>query len=89
MNKKGVSRTSVPGQSPSAADSDEAELTFQRVGDHAMGLELQIEELVEQRQRALVQHRSEDADRLLVQVMGLQDELAETAVAGMPGPTGS
>jgi hypothetical protein len=50
-----------------------------RPSDHAMGLELQIEELVERRQRALVQGRSADAERLGVEIAALQEDLAATA----------
>ena len=49
-----------------------------RDGDHALGLELQIEELVEQGQRARVQHRDDDATALDAEVSQLQSELAET-----------
>jgi DNA-binding protein H-NS len=44
-----------------------------------MGLELQLEELLEQQKRAVVQHRSEDADRLQAEIEQLQSELAATA----------
>lgn len=50
-----------------------------RPADHAMGLELQIEELLEQQRRAAVQHRTEDAERLLGEIEQLQLELAATA----------
>jgi hypothetical protein len=50
-----------------------------RPADHAMGLELQIEELTEQRRRAQVQHRDEDAKRLSKEIEDLQAELAMTA----------
>jgi hypothetical protein len=59
-----------------------------RDADHALGLELQIEELVEQRQRARVQHREGDADNLDRQITALQSELAtsvEQAAAGNAG----
>jgi DNA-binding protein H-NS len=48
-----------------------------RAADHAVGLELQIEELVEQRQRALVQDRPEDAAAIEAEISALQMELAE------------
>lgn len=55
--------------------------------DHAMGLELQLEELQEQRQRARVQGRWEDARRLEVEIDQLQAELAATAeVLAVQGP---
>lgn len=44
-----------------------------------MGLELQLEELQEQRQRALVQDRADDARRLEMEMRDLQAELAATA----------
>lgn len=50
-----------------------------RPADHAMGLELQIEELMEQRRRAQVQGRSEDVARLAAEIEALQSELAATA----------
>ena len=53
-------------------------MTF-RPADHAMGLELQIEELTEERERALVQDRADDAARLDGEIAPLQAELAETA----------
>jgi hypothetical protein len=51
----------------------------QQAADHALGLELQIEELVEQRERARVQHRPEDEAALSDQIVALQAELAEAA----------
>ncbi len=50
-----------------------------RPADHAMGLELQLEELQEQRQRARVQARWDDARRLEAEIGQLQAELAATA----------
>jgi hypothetical protein len=50
-----------------------------RPADHAMGLELQLEELQEQRQRARVQGRGQDARRLETEIEQLQAELASTA----------
>ncbi len=50
-----------------------------RPADHAMGLELQLEELQEQRQRARVQGRWDDARRLEIEIEQLQAELAATA----------
>jgi hypothetical protein len=44
-----------------------------------MGLELQLEELIEQRQRASVQGRREDVGRLGQDIAALQAELAVTA----------
>ena len=44
-----------------------------------MGLELQLEELIEQRERARVQRRPEDVARLEQEIAALQGELARTA----------
>lgn len=52
-----------------------------------MGLELQIEELIEQRERAAVQGRDEDARRFEREIEALQVELAVTAErAAVSGP---
>ncbi len=50
-----------------------------RLEDHAVGLELQIVELVERMERARVQGEPEEADRLQREIDGLQGELARTA----------
>jgi hypothetical protein len=50
-----------------------------RPADHAMGLELQLDELIEQRERARVQGRPADAARLEGEIAALQAELALTA----------
>ena len=50
-----------------------------RPADHAMGLELQLEELIERRERAIVQGRDEDGRGLALEIAALQDELAATA----------
>lgn len=50
-----------------------------RLADHEMGLELQIVELVEQRQRASVQGRTEDAADIQREIDVLQLELATIA----------
>ena len=47
--------------------------------DHAVGLELQIVELVEQQERAKVQGHPEEAASLQPEVEELQTELAKTA----------
>ncbi len=47
--------------------------------DHAVGLELQIVELVEQQARAVVQGHPEEAAALEGEVEALQVELATTA----------
>jgi hypothetical protein len=53
--------------------------------DHAMGLELQIVELVEQQTRAVVQHRLDDAARLEDEIDELRAELAATVEAAAVG----
>ena len=50
-----------------------------RLEDHAVGLELQIVELVEQQQRAVVQDRHEDAARIQVEIDALREEMTRTA----------
>jgi hypothetical protein len=50
-----------------------------RLEDHAVGLELQIVELEERCQRAIVQGRGDDADRLEREAESLRTELASTA----------
>jgi hypothetical protein len=50
-----------------------------RLEDHAVGLELQIVELVERRTRADVQGRAEDAARFEREIDDLQRELTATA----------
>lgn len=52
--------------------------------DHAMGIELQIVELVEQQARARVQHRDDDADALEPEIARLRAELAATAELALP-----
>lgn len=57
-----------------------------RLEDHAVGLELQIVELVERMERARVQGETDEADRLQREIDGLQVELARTAeeITGEP-----
>jgi hypothetical protein len=50
-----------------------------RLEDHVVGLELQIVELVEQRERAAVQHDDAEAARIQAEIDALQVELASTA----------
>jgi anti-sigma B factor antagonist len=57
---------------------------LERAANHAMGVELQIEELVEQRERALLQHRQEDASRIFREITELQEELEQTSAVGTP-----
>lgn len=52
-----------------------------RDADHALGLELQLEELVEQRERARVQGRTEDMPPIEKEIEALQNELAASAEA--------
>lgn len=47
--------------------------------DHVVGLELQLVELVEQRERATVQERPGDAARIEREIAALQEEMASTA----------
>ncbi len=54
-------------------------MTDFRPADHAMGLELQLEELREQQQRARVQGRMADVQRMQSEIEALQAELAATA----------
>ncbi len=51
------------------------------VGDHAMGLELQLVEVVEQVKRAAVQERWDDLRALRAEETRLEGELASTAEA--------
>jgi hypothetical protein len=60
-------------------------VTDQRAADHALGLELQIEELVERRERARVQGRGDDEAALTEQIADLQVELAEAADQALSG----
>ena len=52
-----------------------------------MGVELQLEELVEQRKRALVQGRADDAFALSQEIAKLQDELADLSELLPNSPT--
>jgi hypothetical protein len=45
--------------------------------DHAMGLELQIVELVERQARAVIQRRRDDAERIGVEIAQLRAELVD------------
>ena len=54
-------------------------MTDPRLEDHATGLELQLIELVEQQERAAVQHRDADAERMQREIDALRAELAATA----------
>ena len=50
-----------------------------RLEDHVVGLGLQLVELVEQRERATVQHRPHDAARLQREIDAVQEEMVRTA----------
>ena len=50
-----------------------------RPGDRAIGLELQLVELVERRERALVQGRRADAAQIQQEIDPIQAELARLA----------
>lgn len=49
-----------------------------RAEDHALGLELQLIELVEQQTRARLQHRDADVAAAQAEIDALQEELART-----------
>lgn len=49
-----------------------------RAEDHALGLELQLIELVEQQTRARLQHREADVAAAQREIDALQEELART-----------
>jgi hypothetical protein len=50
-----------------------------RLEDHAVGVELQLTELTEERERARVQGRDDRVRELDAEIAALQDELAVTA----------
>ncbi len=52
--------------------------------DHAMGLELQLVELVEQQARATAQHRDEDAAGYEPEITQLRTELATFSELAIP-----
>ena len=54
-------------------------MTNPRLEDHLVGLELQLVELVENKHRAEVQGREEDATVLAAEIAALQLELATAA----------
>ena len=57
--------------------------------DHELGVELELIEAVEQRERAARQQRVQDVARLDAQISRLQAELAETADAIARGGIGT
>lgn len=50
-----------------------------RLEDHALGIELQLAELVDQAERARVQGLDDEAAKIQAEIERLQQELAETA----------
>ena len=52
-----------------------------RLEDHVVGIELQIVELVERRERARVQGDTAEAMRIQREIDSLQSEMVETAEA--------
>jgi hypothetical protein len=64
-------------------------VTDPRAADHALGIELQIEELVERREWARVQRRRGDLASLQREIDALQQELAETVELNLEVPGGS
>ncbi|MBW3573935.1 MAG: hypothetical protein KY450_03575 [Actinobacteria bacterium] len=50
-----------------------------RMEDHLVGVELQLNDLVERRERARVQGRMERVEELTREIEALQDDLAVTA----------
>ncbi len=62
-------------------------MTNPRLEDHVVGLELQLVELVEQKQRAEVQGRTDDIGALERQIESLQTELATSAEVASAEPT--
>jgi hypothetical protein len=58
--------------------------TTMEKADHAMGLELQLVELVEQQARAEAQHRDEDAARFDPEITQLRSELAAFSELALP-----
>jgi hypothetical protein len=61
-------------------------MTDPRIANHAVGLELQLGELVDQLEWARDQGRDGDADRLSAEIAELHTELARTAdqLSGWP-----
>ena len=54
-------------------------MTDPRLEDHLLGLELQLVEVVERKERALVQGRQDDAAGLTTEIEALQSELGSAA----------
>ena len=56
-------------------------MTDPRLEDHVVGLELQLVELVEQRERALVQGEGAEASAISSEIEAVQSELTDAAEA--------
>lgn len=54
-------------------------MTMDQLEDHVVGLELQIVELVERKERAMTQHDVAEAERIQTEIDSLQLELVTTA----------
>ncbi|MEA2842713.1 MAG: hypothetical protein QOJ69_384 [Actinomycetota bacterium] len=54
-------------------------MTDPRLEDHVVGLELQLVELVEQRERALVQGEGAEASAISDEIVAVQSELTDAA----------
>lgn len=67
------------GCSPTAESGTTDFMNDPRLEDHAIGVELQITELVEKMERARVQGRLERVAQLQPELAALQEELAATA----------
>lgn len=64
-------------------------MTDPRLEDHVVGLELQLVELVERRERAVAQGRTDDAAAIAAEIDEVQRELivsAEAAASDRPAP---
>jgi DNA-binding protein H-NS len=64
-------------------------MTDPRLEDHVVGLELQLVELVEQRERALVQGEGAEASAISDEITAIQTELtdaAEVVASDEPAP---
>jgi hypothetical protein len=65
--------------SAAEAGGNEADMVDPRLEDHAVGVELQIMELVERRERAATQGRTAAAEAFQREIDVLQEDLARTA----------
>ncbi len=69
--------------SPEATGGTDSRDPAEVAGDHAMGLELQLVEVVEQVRRAAVQERWDDLRELRAEEASLEAELARSAEAAV------